>query len=118
MSSLERERVHELSVEVRDNADEARYEIREDGQLAGFAEYRLNNGRITLVHTEIAPAYAGRGLAARLARAVLDDARTRGLAVVPRCSYMADFIRKHGDEYLALVLPSLQKSVMQADGHE
>lgn len=109
--------MHALRVEVRDNAHDARYEIREGGQLAGFVEYRLNNGRITLVHTEVAPAYAGRGLAARLAREVLDDARTRGLTVVPRCPYMADFIRKHGDEYLALVLPSVQESVIRGDGH-
>jgi len=27
-------------------------------------------------------------------------------------------VRKHGDEYLALVLPSLQESVMQADGYQ
>jgi len=117
MGSMDRERGHDVSVEVRDNAEAARYEIREGGQLAGFVAYRLNNGRITLVHTEVAPAYAGRGLATQLARAALDDARTRGLTVVPRCSHIADFIRKHADEYLALVLPSLQESVMRGDGH-
>ena len=107
-----------LTVEVRDNADEARYEIREDGQLAGFAEYRLSKGRMTLTHTEIETARAGRGLAGQLARAALEDAKTRGLKVVPRCAFMAGFVRRHADEYLPLIVPSLRKRLMETDGRE
>ena len=109
-------KVQELTVEVRDNPEEARYEIREDGQLVGSAEYRLSEGRMTLVHTAVDPAHARRGLASMLARTALEDARKRGLAVVPRCSFMAGFIRENADDYLALVVPSMRKRVMQDDG--
>ena len=107
-----------MSVEVNDNADEARYELRKDGELAGFAEYRLGEGRITFVHTEIDAARRGRGLAGELARAALDDAKRRGLEVVPRCSFIAGFIRKHAAEYLPLVVPSLRERLIGSTGHD
>jgi predicted GNAT family acetyltransferase len=104
-----------LGVEVRDNPDAARYEIREDGELAGFLAYRLKTNRITLVHTEIDTARRGRGLASQIARAALDDARTRRLTVVPHCSFVARFIRQHAEDYLPLVAPSLRDLLVQAD---
>jgi predicted GNAT family acetyltransferase len=101
-----------VTVEVRDNPAESRYEIREDEQLAGFVQYRLHEKRITFVHTEIDAAHSGHGLATKIARVALDDARRRGLAVVPRCSFIASFIRSHADEYLPLVLPALREPLM------
>lgn len=64
-----------MSVEVRDNRDEPRYEVWTDGQLAGFAQYRLRGGRITFTHTEIDPEYEGAGLGSQLVRAALEDVR-------------------------------------------
>src|SRR3979409_193132 len=83
----------QMSVEVRDNPDESRYEVFADGELAGFAEYRLHNGRITFIHTEIDPAHEGGGLGSSLARAALDDVKSRGLPVVPLCPFIAGYIR-------------------------
>jgi uncharacterized protein len=105
-----------VSIEVRDNPDQTRYELHVDGQLAGFAQYRLHNDRITFVHTEIDEAHVGSGLGGRLARGALDDARSRGLAVVPLCPFIAAFIGRHPDEYLDLVVPSLRGRVLGDDG--
>lgn len=104
-----------MSVEVTDNRDEARYEIRTDGELAGFALYRLEGTRITFVHTEIVPEHEGAGLGGRLARAALDDARSRNLSVVPRCPFIAAYIRRHSEEYLDLVLPALRAELMAGE---
>ena len=90
--------------EVRDAPDLNRYEIRADGELAGFAAYRLADDRIVMTHTEIDPAFEGRGLGSTLARAALDDARARGLTVEARCSFIAGWIRKH-QEYADLLGP-------------
>ena len=49
------------------------------------------------------PDHRGRGLAGVLVRPVLDDARARGLAVLPHCPYVAAFIDGHREEYLDLV---------------
>ena len=101
-----------MAVEVRDNPQESRYEIRSDGELAGFVTYGLHRDHITFIHTEIEPAYEGHGLGGQLASAVLDDARRRGLPVVPLCPFIASYIRRHPDEYLSLIKPELQEQVI------
>ena len=100
-----------MSVEVRDNRDEDRYEIRVDGQLAGFAQYRLRPGTISFVHTEIDPEREGAGLGSRLIRFALDDARSRELSVVPICPFVAGYIGRHPDDYLDLVAPAMRRRV-------
>jgi beta-phosphoglucomutase family hydrolase len=92
-----------MSATVRDNAERSRYEIVVDGQVAGFAEYRLARDRITFTHTEVADEYSGQGLAKQLVSELLADAERRSLAVVPLCPYVRAFISRHADEYLHLV---------------
>ena len=85
-------------METRDNPDESRYEGWVDGQLAGFAAYRLDPGRIVFTHTEVDDAYEGQGVGSTIARFALDDVRARGdLRVVPRCPFIRDWIEKHSD---------------------
>jgi len=79
-----------------------RYEIRLDGELAGFAQYRLRPGLIAFVHTEIDDRFGGRGLASRLIAFALDDARERHLEVLPFCPFVNGYIQRHR-EYVDLV---------------
>jgi predicted GNAT family acetyltransferase len=87
---------------VTDNWDRSRYEITLDGALAGFLTYRRAGDTVTLVHTEIDDAFEGHGLGGTLARGALDDLRARNLRVVPKCPFVAKFIREH-PEYGDLV---------------
>ena len=57
------------SIEVRDVPDDHRYEVTLDGALAGFAIYHRRGGRTFFVHTEIDPAFEGKGLGSALAAA-------------------------------------------------
>ena len=84
-----------MSIEVRHNPAESRYELTIDGRLVGVAEYRADGDRLVFPHTEIEPALRGRGLGAELVRGALDDVRTTGRTVVPRCWYVAQFIDEH-----------------------
>ncbi|MEU6262650.1 GNAT family N-acetyltransferase [Saccharopolyspora shandongensis] len=88
--------------DVVDNPDAKRFEIRADGELAGFAEYRLRPKSIAFVHTEIDSRFEGRGLGSALVRTALDDVRERGLAVLPYCPFVRRWISTHPD-YLDLV---------------
>ncbi|MEU3017663.1 MULTISPECIES: GNAT family N-acetyltransferase [unclassified Nocardiopsis] len=91
-----------MATEVTDVPDRRRYEVRADGEVAGFAEYILTDGLITFTHTEIDPAYEGRGLGGTLVREALDDVRGRELAVLPLCPFVKEWIGRHR-EYADLV---------------
>lgn len=82
-------------MEFVDSPARHRYELRSGDEVVGFVAYRLGDGVITLVHTEVDPAHSGQGHAATLARGALDDARSRGLRVVPSCPYVASYLEKH-----------------------
>ena len=88
--------------DVADRPAEHRYVVRAGGAVAGVAEYRRQGGRVVFTHTGVPPAYGGQGLGSRLVRAALDDVRRQGLAVVPRCPFVAAWIRRHPD-YAGLV---------------
>lgn len=87
---------------ISDNPDAHRFEAYLDGQRAGFAAYRRGPGRITFTHTEVDDRFEGRGVGGELARHALDAARAAGLAVVPRCPFIAGWIDKH-PQYADLV---------------
>ena len=81
---------------ISDNASRHQYELLQDGHVAAHIVYRMHGtGTIELVHTEVEPAYEGKGLASQVAKFALDDARSRGLKVIPTCSYVAGWIKKH-----------------------
>jgi predicted GNAT family acetyltransferase len=91
------------TIDVVRNDDLARYEIRVDGNVVGFSEYRPRPGnRQVFVHTEIDPEYRGQDLAALLVEGALDDSRRLGYTVVPVCPFVRRFIDEH-PEYADLV---------------
>ena len=92
-----------MTVTVRDNPAENRYEIYDDDQLAGSSTYKLTGITIAFTHTEVDPAVARRGMAKQLVTEELDDARRRGLAVLPFCPYVRKVIAQNAATYLNLV---------------
>ncbi|WP_100839720.1 GNAT family N-acetyltransferase [Kitasatospora fiedleri] len=93
-----------MEPQIRDNAEQSRFEISTDAGPAGFAEYQLRDeGRtFAFVHTVIDPAFEGQGLGGKLARAALDTVRDRGANVLPYCPFIRGWIAKH-PEYVTLV---------------
>jgi predicted GNAT family acetyltransferase len=91
-----------------DDRRAGRYEARPsaDGGPGDVAVilYRLGRDEIELWHTEVPPALAGHGIGSRLVRAALDDARARGLRVVPTCPFVSAFLRRH-PEYHDVIAP-------------
>lgn len=78
--------------------DRSRFEAQLDGALAGHVEYQLAKDLIVLTHTEVDPAFEGRGVGSALARTVLDDVRadgTRKALIV--CPFLTAWIGKHPD---------------------
>ncbi len=98
-------------VQIDDNPEDHRYEALVDGKLAGFIDYQLRGDRITIYHTEVYPAYEGQGIGGELAKAALGDVVERGLELVPLCSFIANYVRRHPQEYLGSVVESMREQV-------
>lgn len=80
--------------DVTDNPALNRFEMTVDGHIA-FVTYRRQPSSIALLHAEVPSQLEGRGLGSKLVRATLDALRREGLTVVPRCPFIAAFIRKN-----------------------
>jgi uncharacterized protein len=89
-------------ISVADIPAQNRYVIDVDGRPSGSVTYRLGDGQIALLHAEVDYSMRNRGIASRLVEFALDDARARGLSVLPYCPFVRDYIEQH-DEYLNLV---------------
>jgi predicted GNAT family acetyltransferase len=85
------------AVAVHDVPERDRYEITLDGAPAGYTAYRVHADLIAFVHTEVELPFQGRGLADRLIGFALDDARARGLLVLPFCPFVRSFIERNWD---------------------
>lgn len=84
-------------IRIADAPERERYELSIDGALGGFTAYRIRPGLIAFIHTEVDEHLQGRGLADRLIRFALEDARARGVAVLPFCPFVKAFIERHRD---------------------
>jgi predicted GNAT family acetyltransferase len=93
---------------VADRPETSRYVIEVDGESVGVLQYRLEKDRITLTHAEVDPASERQGLGSALTAFALDDARARGLAVFPRCSFVRAYVQRHR-EYVDLVPESARE---------
>jgi predicted GNAT family acetyltransferase len=84
--------------------EQRRYELRLDGLPVGELVYRdRSEGVVAFLHTEVDPETRLRGLGSALVAAALDDARERGLRVVPLCPFVDAYVRRH-PEYADLVI--------------
>jgi predicted GNAT family acetyltransferase len=86
---------------ITNNEAEHRYEMAVEGRTA-FAQYSLDGSTITFTHTIVPEELEGQGIGSRLVSGALDDARERGLGVVPMCSFVRGYIERH-PEYGDLV---------------
>ena len=82
-------------VEICDNPDRQRYELRLAGRLVGLADYVRRGDVVSIPHTETVPAFGGRGYASRLVRFALDDLDARGLKVDPVCPFVDEYLRRN-----------------------
>ena len=81
-------------MDVTHNAAKERFEIPLDGELA-VLDYQERPGEIAFVHTGVPEPHEGRGVGTALVRAGLAYARSKGLKVIPRCSFVAAYMRRH-----------------------
>lgn len=84
-----------MNTEVHHAPDEGRYEITVDGELAGFAQYRDEDGRRVFPHTEIEPRFENQGLGTEVVAFAVEDSRKAGLEIVALCPFVRAYVERH-----------------------
>ncbi|MDP3257793.1 MAG: GNAT family N-acetyltransferase [Bosea sp. (in: a-proteobacteria)] len=87
-------RVQGAASPVVENAAAGRFEMAFPGGQA-FAVYRRDGDRLVVTHTEVPSAFNGQGLGSELVRGLFEQARASGRRVVPACSFVASWARRH-----------------------
>jgi len=99
----------ELDIEklaVTHNEAESRFETWLDGQMSKL-DYNFHGNTIVMMHVGVHPDQRGRGIAAKLTMVALEYATEKKLRVIPMCSYVASYIRRH-PEYAELMKPQAE----------
>ncbi|QDH72674.1 GNAT family N-acetyltransferase [Brevundimonas sp. M20] len=96
-----------LDPEIRDNADAKRYELTVDGEVA-VVTYNLSPPNLMITETLVPERLEGRGIASRLAKHVLSDAKARGLLILPVCPFFSSYLQKH-PEHAEAVHPTYRQ---------
>ena len=85
-------------MQIRYEAEHCRSAAYDGEKRIGVAEFDARDGRLSITHTEVDPAYGGQGIARRLIEVLIAAARRDGAKIVPLCSY-ADKMMRRTDEY-------------------
>lgn len=80
---------------LRNNTGDHRYELIDNGEVVGIAEYDLEGDAVVFRHTEVGKGHEGKGYGSRLAKMALDDARASQRKIVTRCEFIAGYVSRH-----------------------
>ena len=80
--------------DIIDNKAQHRFELEVDGHLAA-SYYKIDDGVITFLHTEVPPELGGKGIGSRLIKGALDQVRAERLKVIAECQFVKGFIGKN-----------------------
>ena len=83
-----------MNVAVTHNEARQRFEATVEGQLC-VCDYQMRGSVMWMTHTGVPAAVGGRGIAAELVRVALAWADGRGHRVMPSCSYVDVYMRRH-----------------------
>lgn len=91
-----------MSSKVIDNPGERRFELPLADDEMAAAYYRIEDGRVVLIHTEVPFSFSGQGIGTQLATGVFNLIRSSGRKAVLKCSFMVRFFSRH-PEYADIV---------------
>lgn len=84
-----------MDAKVTENVQQHRFELPiVDGALAA-AYYRVEDGRVVLIHTEVPSEFSGQGIASQLARGTFELLRATGRKAILKCPFMSGFFVRH-----------------------
>lgn len=91
-----------MESKVTENVQQSRFELAIAYGLFAMAYYRIENGRIVLVHTEVPAEFSGQGIGSLLAKGTFELLRKTGREAVLKCPFMGEVFMNH-PEYVDVV---------------
>lgn len=86
--------------------DDSRYELHYGDTLAAYTIFvRDYKDRLVFPHTEVDPAFQGRGLAKKVVEYAMADAAAAGATIVPLCPFVQGYLRKNDVPGLTIEWP-------------
>jgi predicted GNAT family acetyltransferase len=92
----------QVDAKVEENVLHHRFELPIADEAVATAYYRLEDGRVVLIHTEVPAEFSGQGFASRLAQGTFELLRQTGRKAVLKCPFMSRYLIKH-PEYSDIV---------------
>jgi hypothetical protein len=83
-------------VQVTHDEAQSRFVVELDGERA-LAAYKRREDEVHFTHTEVPPSFEGRGVGSALAKTALDWAVAERLSIVPRCGFIAAYVKRHAE---------------------
>lgn len=87
------------------NREQQQFQVLVDGELA-FLEYRLHEGKLVLMHTEVPERLGGKGIGTALVEYAFNHARLNHMAVKVYCPFVLKYLQRH---------PELNDLIAKAD---
>ena len=87
----------EPTLRIENEPSAHRYRAWLGDEFAAYSEYEDEPGRMVFTHTVVRPKFEGRGIGSRLAKFAVDDARARGLRIIPVCPFIRSWLERHHD---------------------
>ncbi len=72
-----------------------RFEWIDKSRIIGFVDYYVFDEVCMIMHTEVLPALAGKGLGSHLAGKAMEHVAKTGKSVVPLCGFFVHYLRKN-----------------------
>jgi uncharacterized protein len=92
-----------MDIHVSNNKDQMQFEVHAEGEIA-VLQYRLHDGLVWLMHTEVPKSLEGKGIASALAHYGLEWAKANNIKVKVICPFVAIYLKRH-PEYKEIVQP-------------
>ncbi|WP_246174985.1 GNAT family N-acetyltransferase [Bradyrhizobium paxllaeri] len=91
-----------MESDIRDSPAMSRFEMPLGDSALAVAYYKVEDGRVVLLHTEVPQELSGLGYGSTLAHGVFEALRSDGKRVIAKCPFMSSYVARH-PEYGALL---------------
>lgn len=83
-------------IKLINNTEAHNFELFVNEQLS-FIDYKMRDNKVYLIHTEVPAELQGKGVAEALVTKAFEYAEQHQLKVVPLCSYVQAFLKRHSE---------------------